>query len=70
MTTLLVAQQFAGAANLEIMTGECKAGAKVGGSLNRIDSLLCIWREFGLRGQQQIRISLVMRTSNAAAQLM
>ena len=52
MTTLLVAQQFAGAANLEIMTGECKAGAKVGGGLNRIDSLLCIWREFGLRGQQ------------------
>jgi len=70
MAVLFIAEQFAGAANLEIVAGQLEAGAEIGGGFNRLKPLPGIFGHYFRWRRHQIGIGLMVRATDPAAQLM
>ncbi len=68
---LLVTEQVAGAAMLEVRHRELETAAALGLDqlAQRVDSPLGVARDDVLAGNQQVRVRLLARTADAAAQL-
>ena len=66
---LLVAQQFAGAADLQIVGGHLEAGAQLGEPLQHRQPLLGLGSHARLRRHHQIAEGALARAADAAAQL-
>src|SRR5688572_13718173 len=62
LARLLLAEHFAGAADLEIVHREIEAGAQVLHHLDRLEALACLRGQRLLGRRQQVRIGLMVRT--------
>ena len=69
LPALLVAQKLPGAANFQVVGGQLIARAQISGRLDGLQSFARVAAQGRGRRAQQIRISLVMRTADAPAQL-
>src|SRR5439155_23843686 len=67
---LLLAQYLARAADFEVVHGEIEAGAQLFHELDRLQPFLRLRGERFLGRRQQIRVRLMVRAADAAAQLM
>src|ERR1700694_2881739 len=69
LAALLIAQEFSGAADLEIVGGEREARAQVLERLDGLQALARIGRERRQRRCEQVRVGPVVRAADPAAQL-
>ena len=69
LSALLVAEQFAGAADLEIVRREREPGAEILERIDRLEPLDRIGRHDGTRRCDQVGIGAMVRAADAAAQL-
>ena len=70
LAALFIAQQLAGAANLQIVGGQRESGAELLERLQRLEPLDRIGRHRLARRRDQVGVGAVVRAADAAAQLM
>ena len=66
---LCSAQQLACTADLHVMGGQLIASAQIARSLDSLKALLRIGGDHGTRRAEQVGVGLMVRTTDAAAQL-
>ena len=69
MARLLLAEQIAGAADVEIVACQRKAGAQRIERLQHLEPLLRRWRQRAVGGRREQRIGALLGSADAAAQL-
>ncbi len=69
MARLFLAQQIAGAANIEIVAGELEAGAERVERLQHVETLLRLRRDGSVRGRREQRVGAYLAAPDAPAQL-
>jgi len=69
VAALVLAQHLAGAADLEVVHGQVEARAELFHHLDRLQALLRVLAQGLLGRRQQVGVGLVVRATDAAAQL-